>query len=64
MEPATNGRPGAARSYWPFTPKNAEEARQGETSGHMRWVLGVSVVLIVVAFGSLYAYTVFFTPHQ
>lgn len=26
-----------------------EEARAGETSGHMRWVLGVGLVLAIVA---------------
>jgi hypothetical protein len=34
--------------------KNTTEARQGETSGHMRWVLGISLLLAVVALGGLY----------
>jgi hypothetical protein len=40
-EEAKPGRPG------PGVP--TDNARQGETSGHMRWVLGVSIVMIVVA---------------
>ncbi len=28
-----------------------DNARQGETSGRVRWVLGVSIVLVVVAMG-------------
>jgi hypothetical protein len=32
---------------------NKTEARQGETSGHMRWVLHVSMGLVVVAFGAV-----------
>jgi hypothetical protein len=34
--------------------KNLVEARQGETSGHMRWVLGTSLALAVVAMGVIY----------
>ncbi len=34
--------------------KNPVEARQGETSGHMRWVLGVSLVLAILVLGGLY----------
>jgi len=34
--------------------KNPVQARQGETSGHMRWVLGTSTLLAVVALGILY----------
>ena len=30
---------------------SSSDARQGETSGHMRWVLGVSIVLAAVAMG-------------
>jgi hypothetical protein len=30
---------------------NKTEARQGETSGHMRWVLHLSMGLVVVIFG-------------
>jgi hypothetical protein len=29
--------------------KNAEEARQGRTEGVVRWVLGISLTLAVVA---------------
>lgn len=34
--------------------KNLVEARQGETTGHMRWVLGISLSLAIVALGLLY----------
>lgn len=34
----------------PADSKSPEGARQGETSGHMRWVLGASLFLIVAAF--------------
>jgi hypothetical protein len=32
-----------------------EEARQGETSGHVRVVLAVSLILSLIAFAVLYA---------
>lgn len=31
--------------------ENATEARQGEISGHMRWVLLASMVLVILALG-------------
>lgn len=35
--------------------KNTQQARQGETSGHMRWVLLISTVLaIIVMFVAVY----------
>jgi hypothetical protein len=34
--------------------KNLVEARQGETSGHMRIVLGVSTFLAIIALGAVY----------
>jgi hypothetical protein len=34
--------------------KNPVEARQGETSGHMRLVLTISTALAVVALGAIY----------
>ncbi len=34
--------------------KNLVEARQGETTGHMRWVLAISLFLAIVALGALY----------
>jgi len=34
--------------------KTPTEARQGETSGHMRQVLGASLVLAAGAFGVIY----------
>ena len=30
--------------------KTATEARQGMTTGRMRWVLGISTVAVIVAF--------------
>jgi hypothetical protein len=35
-----------------------EEARQGETSGHVRTVLAVSLILSLIAFAVLYALNV------
>ena len=65
MDPANNGRAaGVERGRWPFAPKTAEEASQGEKSGRMRWVLGSSITLIVASFAALYFYTVVFTAHQ
>ena len=63
MAPARDDRAGSVRR-WPFAPKSPDEARQGETAGLMRWVLGVSIVMIIAAFGTLYAYTALFTAHQ
>ncbi len=37
---------------------NAERARQGKTLNHMRYVLGTSIALIVVAFAIVYFYVV------
>jgi hypothetical protein len=34
--------------------KSAVEARQGETSGRMRWVLAISLLLAVLIIGGLY----------
>ena len=31
--------------------KSATSARQGETSGHMRWVLLASMILVIAALG-------------
>ena len=30
--------------------KTATEARQGATTGRMRWVLGISLAVVIVAF--------------
>lgn len=38
------------------TIENKVEARQGETSGHMRWVLLVSIVLAVAVVGGVAAF--------
>jgi len=64
MKPATSRRGGFARRYWPFVPKSAEEASQGEKGGHMQWVLGLSVAFIVAAFAAVYIYTSIFAAHQ
>jgi hypothetical protein len=37
--------------------KSKTEARQGETSGHMRWVLAASIILIVVVFAGIWLFT-------
>ena len=29
--------------------KTTDDVRQGETTGHVRWVLGVSLTLVIVA---------------
>jgi len=34
--------------------RNTTEARQGETSGHMRRVLGISLLLAIIVLGGLY----------
>ena len=34
------------------TIKDPVEGRQGETSGHMRWVLGISVPLAIIVLGA------------
>jgi hypothetical protein len=38
---------------------NTTEARQGETSGHMRWVLHLSLGLAVVVIGLVLLFWVF-----
>lgn len=35
------------------TVKKTVEARQGETSGHVRWVLGISLFPAIVVLGGL-----------
>lgn len=35
------------------------DARQGETSGHMRWVLGISLAAVVTGFAVIYFWTRF-----
>ena len=37
--------------------KNTTEARQGESKGRMPVVLGISIALILLAFGSVYGYS-------
>ncbi|WP_161790420.1 hypothetical protein [Inquilinus limosus] len=38
---------------------NKTEARQGETSGHMRWVLHLSMGLAVVILGAVLLWWIF-----
>ena len=41
-----------------------EDARQGETSGHMRWVLGISISLAALAMGAFFVfYAIPQAPH-
>ncbi|HWA42869.1 MAG TPA: hypothetical protein VHA10_06635 [Hypericibacter adhaerens] len=35
---------------------STEEARSGETSGHLRKILGISIAMVTIAFGILLAY--------
>ena len=44
--------------------KTAVQARQGENSGRMPIVLGLSVLLIVAAFAALYVYSAIFPTHH
>jgi hypothetical protein len=45
-DPADENRPGAVLT--------TQESRQGETSGHMRYVLGWSLALAIIAGAMLY----------
>jgi hypothetical protein len=38
---------------------NTTEARQGETSGHMRWVLRTSMTLAVIVLGAVLLWWIF-----
>jgi hypothetical protein len=40
----------------PGVVKAVNNVRQGETSGHMRWVLGVSTALAIVTMGVFFAF--------
>ncbi|MBR0664095.1 hypothetical protein GXW71_06965 [Roseomonas hellenica] len=31
-------------------PRSATAVRQGRTTGHVRWILGISLTLVIVAF--------------
>jgi hypothetical protein len=42
----------------PRTVESATEARQGETSGHMRWVVALGIIGVVIAFAIGYAVSV------
>ena len=39
--------------------KNPRQARQGETSGHMRWVLGLSVSLAIIVLGAVFLSSIY-----
>jgi hypothetical protein len=41
-------------SYKPPIVKTTDDVRQGETSGHVRWVLAVSLTLVIVAMAVVY----------
>ena len=45
------------------TTKNTRQARQGENRGRI-YILGISMILIVCAFGSVYGFTMMFAAHQ
>jgi hypothetical protein len=38
------------------TQKSAQDARGGIMLGHMRWVLGISMVIAIVAMGVVWGY--------
>ena len=42
------------------TTLSTQKARSGETSGHLRIILGTSLVLVIVALGAL---LIFYTSH-
>ena len=44
--------------------KNPVEARQGGSGLRMPVVLGLSVLLIIVAFAAIYGFTTIFGAHQ
>ena len=44
--------------------KTAIEARQGENSGRMPIVLGLSVLLIVITFMAVYGYILYVPAHR
>ena len=45
---------GPLKSQDGHTIKSTVEARQGETSGRMRWVLAISLLLAILIIGGLY----------
>ena len=47
----SRGQPRAARKVQKLRPA---EVRQGVTLGHMRYVLGLSLALVIVAFAIIY----------
>ena len=54
-EPGAIAHDKRARSDHPTVIKG-EEARSGETSGHLRRILGISFAMVTIAFGILLAY--------
>lgn len=51
-------KPGHHAAPMPARPIDTTAVRQGATTGHMRWVLLTSLVLVVVAFVLAYAFVV------
>ncbi|MCI0754055.1 hypothetical protein [Teichococcus vastitatis] len=50
--------PGKHEAPMPENPVGTDQARQGETSGRVRWVLGAGVVLVVIAFVLAFVFSV------
>jgi hypothetical protein len=48
--------PAHATSDEPRTVLSTDEARQGETGDHVRYVLGLGLVGVVVLFAAIYAF--------
>ncbi|MFC4167448.1 hypothetical protein [Teichococcus aestuarii] len=49
--------PGHHSAPMPDKPIDTTQARQGVTFGHMRWVLLISLVLVIVAFALAAAFS-------
>ncbi|KAA2214885.1 hypothetical protein [Teichococcus oryzae] len=49
--------PGKHQAPMPEHPVNPQNARQGETTGRVRWVLGASLVLVVIAFALAFVFS-------
>ncbi|MFC3126243.1 hypothetical protein ACFOD4_14340 [Pseudoroseomonas globiformis] len=43
-------KPGHHDAPMPDKPIGTQQVRQGETSGRVRWVLGVSLLLVIILF--------------
>ncbi|MXP62166.1 hypothetical protein E0493_02215 [Roseomonas sp. M0104] len=49
-ERAIDPPPGPHAAPMPEKPLDATPARQGRTTGHVRWILLISIVLVILAF--------------